>query len=430
MKVAVVGLWHLGSVTAACLAGFGADVIGFEADETVVNNLKKGIAPLYEPGLNELIVAGQQQRKLSFTSNDDDLADAEIFWITYDTPVDEKDIANTSLVKESVIKLFSKIKDGAVIIISSQMPAGSTRELAKVFQEKFPEKQVFFAYSPENLRLGDAVRVFTQPDRIIMGVANEEAKEIIAKLLYQQQDKILWMSIESAEMTKHAINAFLAMSVTFINELATVCEQVGASAREVEQGLKSEARIGVKAYLKPGGAFAGGTLARDVRYLIELGKQHNLPSTLFSAIIQSNDDHKQWLQRRLETTLGTLKNKKIAILGLAYKPGTDTLRRSLAIEICLWLSGEGAQIKAYDPVVNQLPENFQTIIDLCATPQAAMHDADALVITTEWPEFKLLESKDFSQMMVGAKVYDANGFLRKNLQDVPRVDYFCVGDCI
>lgn len=281
MKVCVLGLWHLGIVTAACLASGGHHVVGLDFDESVIANLKKGKLPLFEPGLEELVKNGIAENKLGFSTDiKQAVSDAQVIWVTYDTPVDEDDRADVDFVIERISRLFPDLEAGQQILISSQLPVGSARRLELLLEEARPNLSVSFSYSPENLRLGKAISVFTQPDRVVIGVRNEESKKIFSQLLAPFTERIEWMSVESAEMTKHALNAFLAASVTFINEIAAICEQVGADAKEVERGLKSEARIGPKAYLGPGGAFAGGTLARDVAFLTQLGKQYDVPVQL------------------------------------------------------------------------------------------------------------------------------------------------------
>ena len=331
MKIAIIGLWHLGCVTAACLAKFGHHVIGFDENENIIRDLKNGFAPLYEPGLNELIVAGQQSQCLFFTTEKNALIDFDVFWITYDTPVDEEDHADVIIVKNAVIALFPVMKNNVTLIISSQLPAGSIRELKEQHSIYTQTKKIYFACLPENLRLGQAIQVFTQPDRVIAGVDNDAIKPIIESVLQPIKDKIIWMSIESAEVAKHALNAFLAASVTFINEIAVLCESIGAKASEVEIALKSESRIGPKAYLRAGAAFAGGTLARDVNYLISLGKRYDIVTPFFSGILNSNVSHKQWLRRKITDTQKDVREKNIAVFGLSYKPGTNTLHPSLNI---------------------------------------------------------------------------------------------------
>ena len=259
MKVCVLGLWHLGTVTAACLAAGGHQVSGLDFDQAVVANLKNGQPPLFEPGLEELVKQGLESGRLDFSSSAAEaVREARVIWVTYDTPVDDDDNADVEYVVERVARLFPYLEAGQAVLISSQLPVGTSKQLEALFAAARPGVAVSFSYSPENLRLGKAISVFSQPDRVVIGVRAEESRKRFAELLAPFTTHIEWMSVESAEMTKHALNAFLATSVTFINEIAAICEQVGADAKEVERGLKSESRIGPKAYLGPGGAFAGG----------------------------------------------------------------------------------------------------------------------------------------------------------------------------
>lgn len=427
MKITVAGLWHLGLVTAACLAKVGHEVVAYDANEKIIEGLKKGNTPISEPGLDDLLKEGVAEKHLSFTVNPSDIRHSELVWITYDTPVDDNDQADTEFVIKEVVTLFSVLKTGSLVLISSQLPAGSTMRLQQLYDEQYPEKPVSFAYSPENLRLGKALDVFLNSERVIVGLQSETDKIKILQLFEGICSNVIMMSVPSAEMTKHALNAFLATSVVFINELSSLCEQVGADAAEVERGLKSEARIGEKAYLRPGNSFAGGTLARDVTYLINFGKQFDRPAPLFSAILESNHDHKQWANRRLKTILGDIKDKTIAVLGLTYKPGTNTLRRSGAVEMCQRLFEQGAKIVAYDPSMPELSEELARCISLKANVNEALKGADAVVLCTEWPEFSSLKPEDFIIHLKEPLVFDANGFLAKSLNHDKRIRHFTVG---
>ncbi|EQD40130.1 UDP-glucose 6-dehydrogenase, partial [mine drainage metagenome] len=225
-----------------------------------------------------------------------------------------------------------------------------------------PEKALSFACSPENLRLGKALDVFLKPDRVVVGVRSVRDKERIGRLLQPITDRIEWMSVESSEMTKHAINAFLATSVVFANEIASVCEMVGADAKEVERGLKTEQRIGPKAYLSPGVAFAGGTLARDIEFLKVVSQEHQLSIPLLESVKTSNDQHKGWVRHKLKALFPNLNGVVIVVWGLTYKPGTDTLRRSLAVELCDWLIEQGAKVRVHDPAVKELPLEWNGLV--------------------------------------------------------------------
>lgn len=413
MKVCVQGLWHLGSVTAACLASVGHDVVGLDADQRTIDGLNHGKAPLFEPGLDDLLQAGSAGGLLRFTTViADAAADAEVLWVAFDTPVDDDDRADVEFVLNQIKCVLSVLADGAVVLVSSQMPVGSIRKLEVFVRENLPNKQLSFSCSPENLRLGKALDVFLKPDRIVVGIRTDDARHKLEKLLFPVTDRIEWMSVESAEMTKHAINAFLAISVTFANEIASICELVGADAKEVERGLKTEMRIGPKAYLSPGGPFAGGTLARDIEFLGVASRAKQLATPLLSSVRVSNDEHKNWVRRKLLERFANLKGVTVAVWGLTYKPGTDTLRRSLAVELCDWLIEQGATVHVHDPVVRQLPERWSGRVVSHARALDAVAGADALVVGTEWPEFRQEAAGLLSAASPNFVVIDANRHLQ------------------
>lgn len=426
IQISVVGLWHLGSVTASCLAEKGFKVNAYDHDETIINDFNKGVLPIFEPGLKDLININKKKGTLSFSNDLYSIADSELIWVTFDTPVNDQDIADVEFVINNTIILFPYFKQDSVVLISSQLPVGSISYLENLFYNKFPDRNVSFACSPENLRLGKAIDVFMNPDRIIVGIRNGNAKTKLNNILSTITDNIIWMKVESAELTKHALNAFLATSVVFINELAVLCEHVGANASEVEQGLKSEVRIGKKAYLRPGSAFDGGTLARDLTYLVEKEIEHNLSSIFFSSILQSNESHKSWVFNKILVEFPSLNDKKIGILGLTYKPGTNTLRRSTAIEICNLLHNKGAKVTAFDPSIINLPSNLEKIITLVSVIEDLIIGKDAIIVATEWPIFKELSTFDFSRLTKELLIFDANSFLQNEL-NIPGIKYVTIG---
>jgi UDPglucose 6-dehydrogenase len=414
--VCVHGLWHLGTVTAACLAAAGHRVIGL-SDVATASRLRMGTPPVAEPGLEALL--REHAHRLQVTADASAARAADVLWVTYDTPVDDDDRADVDFVLAQIERVLPHLRDGALVLVSSQLPVGSIAKL----EAKAPHLQ--FACSPENLRLGKAIEAFMHPDRVVVGIRDERAKATIGELLAPITTRIEWMSIESAEMTKHAINAFLALSVTFANELATVCERVGADAKDVERGLKTEARIGPRAYLAPGAAFAGGTLARDVAFLTELGRAHGLALPLLGGVQPSNQAHKQWPLRQLAERLGDLAGARIAVWGLTYKPGTDTLRRSAAVELCRDLVARGASVFAWDPGVRSIPADIG--IELLATdPATAARGASALVVATEWPQLRELELAPILASMERRLVLDANRFLAARIAGLD-AEYVAVG---
>ncbi|PYL46302.1 MAG: UDP-glucose/GDP-mannose dehydrogenase family protein [Verrucomicrobia bacterium] len=424
MNVVVLGLWHLGCVTAACCAEYFA-VVGLDFDRELVANLIRGKLPVFEPGLPELMARQLENRRLSFSSDaDQTLKTADVLWVCYDTPVDRNDVADNDFVLRSLDRCVPELRAGATILISSQLPVGTCRRL----QKKYASRNLSFACSPENLRLGNALESFRRPDRIVAGVREEAARSRLRELFAPfTGDRVLWMTPESAEMTKHAINTFLALSVTFANEIARLCEVIGADAREVEQGLRSERRIGANAYIRPGAAFAGGTLARDVVTLKHMAHANKQEAILIEAILSSNEVHKQWALHRVETAFPQLDQVTVAILGLTYKPGTDTLRRSSALELCLALLSRNCTVCCYDPAVKALPPIAAAATLFQSLPEAVAN-ADAIIVATPWPQITQANwDQLIPRMKEGTIILDANRALALSENLLRHVRYVTVG---
>lgn len=420
MNVTVLGLWHLGSVTAACCARHFT-VTGLDFDPSNVARLNQGQAPLHEPGLNELIAAGLAAKRLSFATDPQTAcAKADVLWLTYDTPVNDDDESDVEAVLGNLRRALPHLPDGALVLISAQLPVGTCAKL----EQEFP--QFHFACSPENLRLGKAIDAFEKADRAVLGIRTDAKKALLEQLFKPFAAQTIFMRTESAEMVKHALNSFLALSITFINEVARLCEHTGADAKEVSVGLKSEARIGPKAYLGPGGPFAGGTLARDVVTLTKLAQANGEKISVIPAIKQSNDLHRGWAFRRLQTRLGDLRGKRIGILGLTYTTNTDTLRRSAAVELCQQLLATNAKVTAFDPAIKTLPPELKSL-SLAADISGALAGADAVVVCTEWPQFRQADWAKIIPQMRQPVFVDANRFLEKELKALPGVEHLSVG---
>jgi UDPglucose 6-dehydrogenase len=427
MKLAVFGLWHLGTVTAACTAAAGVRTVGIDLDRERITRLAAGEPPLYEPGLSDLVRSGIAAGTLTFSADVASVSDADIIWICHDTPVDEEDRADVDAVRKQAESLFVHLKDGAVVLVSAQLPVGSVASLERGFAPQARGRTVAFACSPENLRLGRAIEVFQSPGRIIVGVRDGPAREILEPLLQKFCRTLIWMSVESAEMVKHGLNSFLAASVTFANELAVICERVSADASEVEQGLRSDPRVGPGAYVRAGPAFAGGTLARDVNFLRTLAQEHRLTLPVMDGIIASNRAHSQWALGHLRHALQPLSGRIIGVLGLAYKPGTSALRRSPSIELIRALIHDGARVQAFDPHVTALPDELQRSVGLGIDARAAATGADALVVATECPEFRKLTVDDIAGVMAGRVILDPGRFLDPSFAVDSRLSLISVG---
>jgi UDPglucose 6-dehydrogenase len=275
--------------------------------------------------------------------------------------------------------------------------------------------------------LGNAVHDFLHPGRIVVGVRSNQDKELLHGLLGSITESLEWMSVESAEMTKHAINAFFATSVAFANEIASICDSVGADAKEVERGLKTENRIGPRAYLSPGAAFAGGTLARDVAFLDRTARLHGTVTPLLWSVLPSNDAHKLWPRRKLKALFADLSQATVAVWGLTYKPGTDTLRRSMSVELCDWMIREGAKVHVHDPLIKELPAYWCGAVERYDDPIAAARGADALVVATEWPAYRSISAEQLLQGSDHLVVLDANRFLPNLASTKECLRYFAVG---
>lgn len=420
MNITVLGLWHLGCVTSACCARH-FQVTGLDFDDRTVANLQQGKAPIFEPGLDDLIAAAIAEKHLSFTDDPKSAcANCDLLWLTYDTPVNEQDESDVDVVLNQLRRALPYLSNGALVLVSAQLPVGTCRKL----ESEFP--QFHFACSPENLRLGHALDAFQNAERAIVGVRDETKKPLLEELFHPFARQILFMRTESAEMVKHALNSFLALSITFINEIARLGEHVGADAKEVSAGLRSEPRIGSKAYLGAGGPFAGGTLARDVVTLTKLAAAKGEKVSVIAAIKPSNDYHRGWIFRRLQSRLGKLRGQTVAVLGLTYTPNTDTLRRSAALDLCGQLLAAGAVVKAFDPVVRKLPDELSKV---CIAPDISrtVEGADAVVVCTEWPQFRQTDWALVVPTMRQAVFVDANRFLEQELKPIPGIEHVYVG---
>ena len=413
----------MGCVTAACCARH-FEVAGLDFDQEKIAQLNFGKAPIFEQGLDELLAEGLAAGRLNFTT---DIAKAcattDVLWVCEDTPVNDKDEADVDLVFDRIRSCLPHLPTGATILISSQLPVGSCARL----QSEIVDHHFEVACSPENLRLGQALSIFQKPDRVVVGATSGSNRKKLGELFKPFSDRLVWMSPASAEVTKHAINGFLALSISYTNEVARLCEVMGADAKEVEQGLKSESRIGPNAYVSAGAAFAGGTLARDIVFMTALGEEKALGLKLIPSVKVSNDQHRRWELEHLSTLFKNPPTTKIALFGLTYKPGTDTLRRSRAVELAKQLEEIGFQVSAYDPFVKDLSEEPSLQIKLSQDPAEALRNADGLVVCTKWPQFLDLPWDSLLAQMNQKLVLDAERFVDQKVKHIVDCRYFCVG---
>ena len=422
-KICVVGLWHLGCVFASCLAKLGYQCVGTDENLKVVEDLKMGKPPLFEPGLDSLIAEGMASGNLSFVNDIEEGAKgAECVIVAYDTPVDAEDRADLAVIFRAVDRLKQAVNH-STIVVSSQVPVGTCDQIVSMLSKGGKVADV--AYVPENLRLGQAIERFMKPDLIVIGANSSCTIAKVRALFARIETKVIEMDLRSAEMTKHALNAFLATSISFANEIGNLCDLEGADALKVAEALRSDTRIGPKALLRPGLGFAGGTLARDLRVLQEIGNRQGYDAVLINAVLDVNRRQNYSVVKRLTRIVGDLSGKTVGVLGLTYKAGTSTLRRSAALEIVKYLQNEGAKVQAFDPRVSKA--DTYDLLQLCEGPYETARGADALVIMTDWPEFQRLDFKRIHGAMRSPVVLDTQNMMDRQEMSKDGINYFGIG---
>ena len=423
--IGVVGLWHLGCVLCASWSKLGNRVIGFDYDLSRVKHLKKGILPLYEPGLSEAIKQGIKRKALFFSHDINSLAHSDFIFLSYDTPVRSDDSSDIRILMNAIKDLSNIIKDNAIIVISSQLPVGSSSLLRSKLKRNRPSLEL--VYSPENLRLGEAISCYMNPDRIILGAADKNAMTKVMKLFLQITPNILTMNLESAEMVKHGINSFLATSIVFTNHIADICEITGARIDDVIKGMKSDIRIGEKAYLSPGIGFSGGTLGRDLKALDEINIKGKGFSKIFSITYKLNQERKKVIVNKIKKILGSIAGTSIGILGITYKPGTSTLRRSLPLEIVGILMRNKAKVKIFDPKADYSEIPYMSNCEISVDLESVSKNSDILILLTEWPEFKDADWKKVAKNMKCALFFDTKNFLDEKTMVLRGFKYYSIG---
>ena len=416
-KVCIVGIWHQGAVAAACLADLGYQVIGVDQDETRVKELNQGKAPLFEPGLDELLSRGIRSGNLSFTTSlEEGLLDTQNILMMFDTPVDENDQIDLSGIFATVRDMAPHILSRSILIVTAQVPIGTCDQIAEIISSTNPESRFGIAYIPENLRLGQAIERFLHPPLPVIGADDPETFDRVSKLLSVLSTSWLHVNLKTGEMVKHALNAFLAISVCFANELGNICDATGADGMLVAKALRIEPRIGPKAMLSPGLGFSGGTLARDMRTLQNIGDRFEIETSLIDGAWESNQRQNQMVARNLQKIFGSLKDLNIGVLGLTYKPDTSTLRRSASIEIINDLITQGARVKGYDPKADRSELEKHKEFEICPDAYSAAREVDVLILITPWGEFKDLDYKRILPTMKRKIIFDT-----QNLLDVTRL---------
>jgi UDPglucose 6-dehydrogenase len=398
MKIAMVGSGYVGLVSGACFADFGHDVVCIDKDPAKIDSLKAGIMPIYEPGLAELVTGNAKSGRLSFTTDlAEGIAGAAAIFIAVGTPSRRGDgHADLSFVYAVAEEVGKALKNDAVIVTKSTVPVGTGDEVERIIAEAAPGVKFAVASNPEFLREGAAIGDFKHPDRIVVGTEDEWARGVMTEVyrpLFLNKSPILFTSRRTSELIKYAANAFLAVKITFINEMADLCEKVGADVQDVSRGIGMDGRIGSK-FLHAGPGYGGSCFPKDTLALLKTAEDYEAPTRIVEAVVAVNDSRKRAMGRKVIEALGgadAARGKKVAMLGLTFKPNTDDMRDSPAIAIALALADAGVAVSAYDPEGMELAAPLMPDVTMAANTYAAIEGSDAVVIVTEWDAFRALD---------------------------------------
>ncbi len=416
MHIAMIGTGYVGLVSGACFAEFGLDVTCVDRDADKIARLRAGEIPIYEPGLEDLVARNVEAGRLRFTTDLGEAIDgAEAVFIAVGTPTRRGDgHADLTYVFDAAAEIAERLRHPTVVVTKSTVPVGTGRRLRAMLRARRPDLDIEVASNPEFLREGSAIDDFMRPDRVVCGVDSERAREVLARAyrpLNLIETPILFTDIETAELVKYATNAFLAMKVTFINELADLCEKVGADVQQVAKGMGLDRRIGRK-FLHAGPGYGGSCFPKDTLALLRTAEEYDSPLRLVETTVQVNEARKRRMVKKIKDALGgSVEGRRIAVLGLTFKPNTDDMRESPSLVIVPALQAEGAEVRAYDP--KGMPEARRLLpgVVFGEGPYQVLEGADALVLLTEWPEFRGLDLARARELMRGRVVVDLRNAL-------------------
>ena len=436
MKIAIVGTGYVGLVTGTCFAEMGTEVFCVDVNTEKIENLKKGIIPIYEPGLEEMVHRNQLAGRLHFTTDlTECLNEVEVLFSAVGTPPDEDGSADLKYVLEVARTVGRNIKKHILVVTKSTVPVGTAKKVRQAIQDELDKRgvQIEFdvASNPEFLKEGAAISDFMSPDRVVVGVESERAEELMTRLyrpFLLNNFRVIFMDVPSAEMTRYAANAMLATRISFMNDVANLCEIVGADINMVRKGIGSDNRIGNR-FLYAGIGYGGSCFPKDVKALINTAKLNNYPMRILQAVEEVNDEQKSLLFRKLEKHFnGNLKGKRVALWGLAFKPETDDMREAPSLVLIEKLLGAGCEVYAYDPVaVEETKRRIGDSIHYAKDIYDAVVDADALMLVTEWKEFRMPSWSAVKKLMATPLVLDG-----RNIYDIKEMEgngfvYHCIG---
>ena len=431
MNVAVIGTGYVGLVGGTCLADFGNEVICVDIDEKKVELLNKGGVPIYEPGLEDMLKRNISEGRISFTTNiKKAIKESSVIFIAVGTPPGKNHEADLSAVKAVAKSIGESMDDYKVIIDKSTVPVGTADMVSKIIKEN-QKKEIDFdvVSNPEFLKEGSAIADFTNPDRIVVGTSREKARKIMEDLykgIARTDKPIVFTDVKSAEMIKYASNAMLATRISFMNEVARLCEKVGADVKMVAKGMGLDSRIGPK-FLQAGAGYGGSCFPKDVNAFRETMKEQGVDGLILDAVEKVNYEQKRSLLPKVKKLLPSLKDKKIAIWGLAFKPKTDDMREAPSIIIINQLQEEGAKITAFDPEAEESAKKILSGLNYAKTPYDALDDADMLILVTEWNEFRVLDKAKMKSLMKTPKIIDGRNVYDPKDMKKAGFDYIGVG---
>ena len=436
MKIAIVGTGYVGLVTGTCFAEMGTEVFCVDVNTEKIENLKKGIIPIYEPGLEDMVHRNQQAGRLQFTTDlTECLDEVEVLFSAVGTPPDEDGSADLKYVLEVARTVGRNMKKHILVVTKSTVPVGTAKKVRRAIQEELDKRGVEIEFdvasNPEFLKEGAAISDFMSPDRVVVGVESERAEELMTRLyrpFLLNNFRVIFMDVPSAEMTKYAANAMLATRISFMNDIANLCEIIGADVNMVRKGIGSDNRIGNR-FLYAGIGYGGSCFPKDVKALINTAKQNNYPMRILQAVEEVNDEQKSLLFHKLEKHFnGDLKGKRIAIWGLAFKPETDDMREAPSLVLIEKLLAADCEVYAYDPVaVEESKRRIGDVIHYAKDIYDAVVDADALMLVTEWKEFRMPSWSAIKKLMATPLVLDG-----RNIYDIKEMEengfvYHCIG---
>ena len=437
-KIAVIGTGYVGSVSGACLADFGNNVICIDNNAEKIESLKKGVIPIFEPGLDAVVERNIRSGRLSFTT---DIAcalkESGVVFIAVGTPPADDGSADLAYVEEAARQTGALIDKYTVIVDKSTVPVGTGRKVAKWVGEEIAKRKANVEFdvvsNPEFLREGSAVYDFTHPDRVVIGSESERARGVmkdVYRSLYLNETPFIETNLESAEMIKYASNAFLAVKITFINEIANLCEKTGANVRDVARAMGKDGRIGSK-FLHPGPGYGGSCFPKDTKALAKIGRDHDEVMRIVETTIETNELQKLRTAKKIESLIGSLEGKTLCVLGLAFKPNTDDMRESPAIAICEYFASQGAKLRLFDPAAMKEAkwrlEAIKKSVYFACDEYDAMREADALIIATEWNQFRNIDLAKAKELLASPYFFDLRNIYKPEEVLSRGLKYFGIG---